>query len=677
MNRFPKLFEPLKVNNHFTMKNRIACAPMAFALIACDPEACEKSFRKLEAPARGGDAMVSVGELDINFTDAIRIPLPPVDLSEEGSYAENQVGEYARRIHRHDAIALCEICHPGAEKMPFDETQEAIGPNDEIRPNGVHVRAMNEEDMQRITGDFVAAAQFVKRCGFDGVVIHGGHGFLFTQFLSSAYNKRTDEYGGSLENRARFPIRILKAIREAMGKEFIIELRITGDDCYTDERHGVTPEETGLFAHMLEGIVDLIQISAGIYYDAIRTHQFTSMFVPHGVNAPISAVVKEYTTLPVGVVGGINSPELMEEILENGEADYIVLGRQSLADPELANKAMRGEEARIRRCLRCFKCFPGSPEEGYTDLPFTSTELAAHVGACTVNPLANLPFDPMQLPPAAEKKRVLVVGGGIAGLQAAITACDRGHEVILAEKSGQLGGLLFFTDTDVDKPDLRNFKNMMAAEVERRDIKILLNTEVTPADLPDFEVEELIIATGSLPSCPPIPGIEKAVQSLEIYRGTAEAGRRVIMLGGGLVGAEQGLHLAKTGHEVTVVEMLPRVANDSYGMYREALALEMEKAGMILYENTRCLEVGEGWLRAALPDGTEIKLEADTVLYALGMRSVPCQELADAAGDIPVQIIGDAVRPGKVDGATRGGYLAGIKVGMEEAFRAWIGSMPG
>ena len=668
MSKFPHLFEPLKINDKYTMKNRITSAPMAFALIACDPEASEKSFRKLEAPARGGDAIVSVGELDVNFKDAVRIPLPPVDFTEENSYPVQRVGEYARRIHKHGAIALLELCHCGAEKMPFDETQEAIGPNDEVRPSGVHVRAMTKDDMDRITNDFVICSKFAKNAGYDGIVIHGGHGFIFTQFLSATYNKRTDEYGGSLENRSRFPIQILKAIRDAMGKDFIIELRLSGDDLYRDERHGVTPEETGMFAHMLEGIVDLIQISVGIYYDAIETHQFSSMFVPHGVNRSISAVVKQYTSLPVGVIGGINSPEQMEEIIATGQADYISLGRQSLADPQLANKAMNGEEDRIRRCLRCFKCFPGSPEEGYTDLPFTSNELARHVGACTINPLANLPFDPWELKPATASRKVLVVGGGVAGMQAAMTAADRGHKVILAEESGKLGGLLFFTDVDTDKPDLRNFKDMMIREVECRDIDVRLNTKVTPELLKEIAPDELIIATGSLPSHPPIPGIENAVQSLEAYKGTVVPGKNVIMIGGGLIGAEQGLFLAKTGHHVTVVEMLPRVANEAYGMYREALAREIAKEGMELYENTRCLEIGKDYVKVQLPDGQEKTLHGDTVLYALGMKAVPTQELADAAkaAGIRVQVIGDAIKPGKVDQATRTGYLAAVSIAAAE-----------
>lgn len=659
MCKYPHLFKPLKINDKFTFKNRIESAPMAFGLIALDPDAADKSFRKLESIARGGNACVAVGEIDVNFRDAVRIPLPPVDFSQTEGYAVDRVGEYARRIHKHGAIAICELCHPGAEKMPFGPGEEAIGPNDEIRPNGVHVRAMNEEDMERIADDFVTCCKFLQNAGYDGTVIHGGHGFLFTQFLSPDYNKRTDMYGGSLENRARFPIMILKKIREAMGPDFIIELRISGDDGYEG---GVTPEETGMFCRMIEGIVDSVQVSAGIYYDAIATHQFTSMFVPHGYNRSISKVVKQYTSLPIGVVGGINDPDMMEEIIAKGEADYIVLGRQSLADPELANKAQNGQEDTIRRCLRCFKCFPGSPEEGYDDLPFTSNELAKIVGACTINPLANLPFDHYELPDAKSSKKVLIIGGGPAGMEAAIRASDRGHKVTLCEKEAFLGGMLFFTDVDSDKPDLKNFKDLLIREVGKRNIEVKLNTAVDAEFIKAMAPEHIIIATGAVPVTLPIPGIEKAHQSLEAYRGNMVPGKRVVMVGGGLIGAEQGLFLAKTGHEVTVVEMLPRVANESYGMYREALAREMEKDKMTLLENTRCLEIGENFVRVLLPNGEEKTIEADTVLYALGMKSRSIEELKAAAGDIPVAVIGDAIAPGKVDQATRSAYMAAIEI---------------
>lgn len=659
MSKFEKLLEPMKINK-FTYRNRIESAPMAFGLIALDPEAAEKSFRKLESVARGGDSCVVVGEIDVNFKDAVRIPLPAIDFTETSGHVVDRIGEYARRIHKHGAVALAELCHAGAEKMPFGPDQEAIGPNEEVRPNGVKVRAMTKEDMDRIAADFVTCSKFLKAAGYDGVLIHGGHGFIFTQYLSSTYNKRTDEYGGCLENRAKFPIQILKAIRDAMGPDFIIELRITGDDGY--DEGGVTPEETGKFLHMLEGIIDYAQISAGIYYDAIETHQFTSMYVEHGCNAKISKIVKQYTSMPVGVVGGINSPEQMEQIIEDGMADFIVLGRQSLADPNLANKVKEGKTDSIRRCLRCFKCFPGSPEEGYKDLPFTSNELAKAVGSCTINPLANLPFDPYELEPAKASKKVLVIGGGVAGMQAAMTACDRGHKVILVEKESKLGGLLYFTDVDTDKPDLKNFKNLMIHEVESRNIDIRLNTAATPEMIKEIKPDEIIIAAGSVPSTAPIKGIENAVQALEVYKGNVVPGKKVLFVGGGLIGAEEGLFLAKTGHEVTVVEMLPRVANEAYGMYREALAREMKKENMKLYENTKCLEIGKNYVKVELPDGNVKTLEADTVLYALGMKSVKVDDLKAAAGDIPVTVIGDAIKPGKVDQATRTGYLAGIGI---------------
>jgi 2,4-dienoyl-CoA reductase-like NADH-dependent reductase (Old Yellow Enzyme family)/thioredoxin reductase len=658
MTKFNHLFSPLPVGG-FTYRNRIESAPMAFALIACNPEAAEKSFRKLEAPARGGYACVAVGELDVNFRDAIRIPLPEVDFTQTDGYVVEKVGEYAKRIKRHGAIAICELMHAGAEKTPFGSDQEAIGPNNEIRPNGTRVRAMTKDDMERITGDFITCARFVKNCGYDGVLIHGGHGFLFTQFLSAAYNKRGDEYGGSLENRTRFPIMILKAIREAMGPDFLIELRVSGSDGYG----GITPHETGKFIAMLDGIIDSVQISSGIYYDAVVTRQFSSMYVEHGYNAGLSAIVKKYTKLPVGVVGGINSPEQMEKIIAEGKADYVVLGRQSLADPEIANKAKEGKEELIRRCIRCFKCFPGSPEEGYKDLPFTSMELAKIVGYCSINPLANLPFDPYTLPPPKVLKKVLIIGGGPAGMQAAITASDRGHNVVLAEKGDRLGGLLFFTDQEQDKIDLKNFKNVLIREVKIRDIEVLINTKGDANLIALIKPDHIIIATGSEPITPEIQGIEYAHQSLEVYRGNIICGKKIIMVGGGLIGSEQGLHLAKRGHDVTIVEMLPRIADESYGMYREALVHEIAKENIHVMENTKCLEIGRNYVKVLLPDGGEKCLYADTILYALGMKSSLFDDIKTAAGDIPVDIIGDAIKPGKVDQAISSAYNASVNIG--------------
>ena len=644
--KFEHLFQPMQVGN-VTYRNRIVSAPMAFGLVVQNPEARDFTYRKLEGPARGGNACVIVGETDVNFVDAVRIPgFRPFDFAkpEEDMETFNAVGEYARRIKKHGAVALAELVHCGKEKVPFTPEQEAIGPVETTNLAGVKVRAMNEDDMARIAKDFAVAATYMQKAGFDGILIHGGHGFIFTQFLSPLMNTRTDGYGGSLENRAKFPLQILKAVREAVGPDFLVELRIDGTDHMPG---GITPEETGEFIAMAEPYITSVHVTCGIYEESVKSGTESSMFHPHGLNIDNAAIIKKYTKLPVGAVGGINSPEMCDQAIADGKVDFVILGRQMLADPEFANKAKCGNEDQIRRCLRCYKCFPGSPEEGYDDLPFTSEELALYVGHCTINPLAHLPFDPDALAPASKCETVLIVGGGAAGLQAAITASDRGQKVILAEQASYLGGLLRFTDVDVDKPDLRNFKNLLVREVERRNVDVRLNTTVTPENIGDFGADAVIFATGSLPSRPPVPGIENAWQAMDMYDGKVKPGHKIVMVGGGLVGCEAGLHLQKSGHEVTVIELLDRLANEAFGMYREALIWEMEKNNMGMMPKTRCLEITPNSVKVENADGIQT-LEADTVIFALGMKT---------------WVIGDAIHPGKVDQATRSAYLAAIEIG--------------
>ena len=668
---FTHLLSPMKVGNK-VYKNRIVSAPMAFSLVAQNPMAAEVSYRKLEGPAKGGNACVILGETDVNFRDAVRIPgFKPFDFAkpEEDMATFKAVKTYADRIKKHDCIALAELVHCGKEKVPFNDQQEAIGPVDCVNSAGVPVRAMTKDDMDRIANDFAVAAVYMQKAGFDGILVHGGHGFIFTQYLSPLMNTRTDEYGGSLENRAKFPIQICKAIREAVGPDFLFELRIDGTD---HQPGGITPEETGEFIRMVEQYITSVHVTCGIYEESVKSGTESSMFHEHGLNIGPASIIKKYTSLPVGAVGGINSPEQVDQAIADGKIDFAIFGRQMLADPDFAQKCMNGDEAQIRRCLRCYKCFPGSPEEGYDDLPFTSEQLAVYVGHCTINPMAHLPFDIEQLP-AAEKgsQKVLIVGGGIAGIQAAITAAERGHKVTLAEKSDKLGGLLYFTDVDFDKPDLRNFKDMMIREVKRHDVEILMNTEVTPEFVKEFAPDAVILATGSVPACPPIKGIEHAHQAMAVYDGTCEPGKKVVMIGGGLVGCETGLYLQKTGHDVTVVEMLDRVANESFGMYREALVWEMEKNDMTMLPKTKCLEITPNSVKIENADGVQ-ELKADTVLYALGMKSVDYSALKEAAGEAEVFVIGDAIHPGKVDQCTRTGYIAALKVGASEESVAYI-----
>ena len=254
-------------------------------------------------------------------------------------------------------------------------------PGQFTKPNGVRVEALDKEGMDRIAGDFATAAKFMIKAGFDGIIVHAGHGFLFTQFLSPLTNTRTDEYGGTLQNRAKFPIQIMKAIREAIGPDKILDIRVSGEDGVPG---GITAHDTGEFCRMLDGIIDSVHVSGGLYYDPVKTHQFSSMYHPHGVNVEAASIIKKYVNVPVGVIGGINSPEQSEEIIASGKADYVILGRQMIADPDFPKKTAEGRAHMIRRCVRCYTCFPGSPEEGYTDLKMDSEELMAKAGYCAI-----------------------------------------------------------------------------------------------------------------------------------------------------------------------------------------------------------------------------------------------------------------------------------------------------
>jgi 2,4-dienoyl-CoA reductase-like NADH-dependent reductase (Old Yellow Enzyme family) len=657
--QYRHLFRPLELSGHHTAKNRIMCAPMVFGAVVQYAEAAPRAYRKVEAAAKGGAGVVCVGETSVNSTDAERIPFDPVDFTRPSGKHFEAIGHYAEVIKKHGAIALIELSHAGGEKDPLPGEADPWGPTGFIRKDGQRVQEMDRAMMKKVRDDFATAAVFMKEAGFDGVLVHAGHGWLLSQFLSPLWNKRADEYGGSLENRARFPIEVFRAIRDATGPAFLLQARVSGRDGVPG---GIEAGEVGRFVHLLEGIVDSIHVSNGLYNDPVATYQFSSMYAPHGCNVDLAATIKSCTTMPIGVVGGINSPELAEEILAQGKADYVVMGRQMIADPELPNKAQAGREREIRRCLRCFKCFPGSPEAGYDTQPDDGEPMFMKVGSCAINPKANLPVAVDDMPKPAASRKVLVVGGGCAGMQAAITAADRGHKVTLVEQSSELGGILKFADIDVNKQDLCAFKDVLVYEVGLRDITVRLDTRADAALVAEERPDHAILAVGSAPLVPPISGIEHAVQALRVYDPGAVLGERIVMVGGGLVGCETGLHLAKTGHAVTVVEMLGRVANESFGMYREALLLEMEQAGVTALTNTTCVGITPTGIRVRRSDGAESSLEADTVVYSLGMCPNSTSELETALGAIPFAKIGDCVRAAKVDAAIKEGFLAAMNI---------------
>ena len=423
---YPNLCKPLKVGN-LTFRNRMVSAPMGATDITAEGTPGLRTQGFYEARAKGGAAAVTVSELVVHpETDGSQ--MLHLSLATPGQLGA--LAYVADAIKRHGAIASIELSHSGqyAGTYMVDKKKKADlcqwGPSDGVRPDGLPVRALSVEQIEDIAAAYANAAVLARRAGFQMCMVHAGHGWLINQFLSPYFNRRTDEYGGSLENRLRFARQILTAIREATGPGFPIELRMSGSELFDG---GYDIEEGCRIAQGLEDLVDLIHVSAGSYQFGFSiTHP--SMFREHGCNVPLAAQIKQHVSVPVIAIGGLSDPAQMEQIVASGQADAVAMARALLADPELPNKVMANRGDEVVKCLRCFVCM--------AERPVTQTR------RCAVNPLIGREFEGLTVTPTARPKRVLVAGGGIAGMKAAHTAALRGHDVTLCEASDELGGIL-------------------------------------------------------------------------------------------------------------------------------------------------------------------------------------------------------------------------------------------
>lgn len=670
MSDYKYLESPVKIRGK-VYKNRLIAAPTLFAhSVFFLPQIAENVYRMVENRAKGGFAAVSTGELPVNNEEGTTLFMErSINMTDYNGEDFKMIKEYADRIKKHGALAYLEFSHEGSRaetKPPF----VPWGPDAFVREDGVQVHALNEEMMQKICDDFRTVASLAKACGFDGVLMHGGHGFNVQQFVSPWTNHRTDEYGGSMENRARFPKRLFNAVREGIGEDMILEFRFSAEDGVPG---GMTIDDTVAFCKEIDGLVDIIHVSNGLKWAGNITQTFSDFFDVHGVNVEHAVKVKAAVTKSkVAVIGGINDPQQADDVIREGKADFIEMGRQGFADPEFPNKAFSGHADSIRRCVRCFNCYPGFCEhatdvplfeKGYSMEDFMKIYSPAAMGRCAINPNSGFGWYEDRQPKPQGSRKVLIVGGGVSGLQAAITAEERGHKVTLVEKSGVLGGTLNFTDDDEDKFDLRNFKNLLIREAKASGADIRLNTECNLALIEQLKPDEIIIAVGASPVKPPIPGIDKAMSALDAYNNMDKIGKNVVLAGGGLVGCEVGLHLARHGHDVLVVDMLGMMAYETFGFYRNALLDEMDKRNIKQMLNTKVLEFTDHGLRVE-HDGQEQIIAADTLIYSMGMKAntALAERIKTMAGDIPVHIVGDCMKAGKVADAVHCGYEAAIAI---------------
>ncbi len=656
---FEHFLSPLTIRGK-RWKNRSVAAPMGMVEIE-NGHLSEHAKYFLDFYAQGDVAEYIVGETDVNV-EGSRAPRERYRSIQEPDMM-NGLTECAARIHSHGALAMLELSHCGATKLA-EPGALIMGPMEYVRASdGAHIHAMTEEDIARTVSDFAASARTLKRCGFDGAVIHAGHEWLPHQFLSPRTNQRTDRFGGSVENRVRFLVMIMDGIRHFCGEDFIIECRLSGSENTTG---GYSMEEMCQTAQILAQHCDIIQVSAGLYYNPVDTLMMSSMFDPHGCNLSVAAEIKKRVNIAVSVVGGFNDPALCEQAVAEGQTDLIVMGRQRLADPQFVKKCEEGRADEIRRCIRCTRCFPGPMEHVLSELTMSSggmEDFMEQLSRCTVNPAYKHGALESFLP-AKKSKRVLIVGGGCAGMQAAITASKRGHQVILIEKEKRLGGILNFAWDDAVKQDLANLVKSMETELTRLPVEVHLNTSFTEELLSRESIDAVIVAVGSRPTTRNIPGMESdhVMNAIDAYRPDTAFGNSVVVLGGGQTGCETAIHIAQIGCNVTLVAKHERLCPDAYRLHGIKLRSLLKELECTVLYNTVCQEIRPEGVLIQRHDGTQKCLPADTVVNALGMEPAFCQTISSACEGLEFYSIGDCVKARTVCEALEEAYLTAIKL---------------
>lgn len=645
--KFPHLSSPITIGR-VTFRNRMFSAPMGGTDITNDGCIGPKSTAFYELRGKGGAAAVTVSECMVHpKTDgshAYHLDTTILNSLAAATYT-------ADAIHRHGAVPSLELSHSGmyAGTYMTDKTKQhemhQWGACDTVRADGVKVKALSEEMIREIVEAYGQTAALAKRAGFGMIMIHGGHGWLLNQFLSPYFNKRTDKYGGSLENRCRLAKEVLQSVREAVGPGFPIEFRMSGSELFEG---GYDLEEGVRIAQELESYIDLLHVSAGTYQRGFGdTHP--SMFKEHGCNVYLAAEIKKHVSIPVATIGALNDPEQMEEIIASGKADVVYMARALLADPFLPRKIMENRDDEIVKCLRCFTCM--------AERAATSTR------RCTVNPLIGREIEGDEVMPAAVKKKVLVAGGGPGGLYAAYTAARRGHQVILCEKEAELGGILKSEQALPFKHEMYELTGTYEKFARNAGVEIRLNTEVT-AELAEKEnADALIVAVGSTPLVPPIPGLdgENVVIVNDYYKQKEKVTDKVVVFGGGLAGCECAIHLGMEGKEVHLVEMRKELAPDANVRHRPLLLKEINKY-VTVHTGCRGVEVTKEGIICETEDKEQILVPGTSVICALGQRSRTdvVEMLRDCAPYVAV--IGDAGKVSTITNAVYEGYHVALDI---------------
>ena len=670
--RYKHVFEPISIRG-IDFKNRVFLAPTTPTLSTPDGYVTRELVDWLRMFARGGATTLCLGNCSIDRAESFD---QSYQLDLGGDEFVYGLALYADMCKQFGCHASLEINHAGEGTLMTGDiaySSSSFISDDEIlrarRKNREPVATieMSKEKINEVVEMFGRAAGRMKRAGMDIVMVHGGHGNLISQFTSPLFNHRTDEYGGSTENRARFAIEVCDSIREHCGDDFVIEYRCSGDE---EAVGSMRIDETIELAGFLKPHIDILHVSAGLHSDPYGAHQYyrnwcQNYLMDRCYNAHYARDIKEaHPDLLVSTVGSITSIDYAEEIIANGWADIVSMCRPLMADPEMPNKYAANRPEDRRPCLRCDFC----SKHLRTPKPMF----------CAVNPIATMTSELRDgvVPTARIRKKVAVVGGGPGGIQAMETLIDRGHAVTLYEKSGSLGGNVIRGAEPPFKVDMKDYLEWLrhtAAQCAGKGARILLNTEATKDMLDLEEYDAIVIAAGADPIVPAdISGIGKphVKWAPDALTDASGLGERVVVVGGGGVGFESALECADRGVDVTLIEMLDEVRakaslNDSAGnVSRELLSIFADRGIPVLYD-TKLVEVRDGGVIVEnTASGERSELPADTVLLAVGMkaRRGVVDELRRCAPECDVHIVGDCRKAGTISDAVNQAFQACLHI---------------
>jgi 2,4-dienoyl-CoA reductase-like NADH-dependent reductase (Old Yellow Enzyme family)/thioredoxin reductase len=633
--KLEKLFEPVKIGK-LELKNRIVMPALNTKFATEWGAVSDRMIEYYEARARGGVGLIVIENTCIDWPVG-KAGTNPVR-ADEWKFVQG-LHDLAEAVHPYGTKIATQLQHTGRQgsSMASAEGQELVAPSAiPCLPTGAEMpRELTVEEIEGLIAKFVFGAAITRTAGFDAVEIQAGHGYLINQFMSPYSNKRTDEYGGDVEGRMRFALRIVEGVRATVGPDFPIIVRISGDE-FVDG--GLTLEDMKLIAQRLELVgVDALSVSAGIYeaqpwYSKI----FPAMGMPEGCNVPLAEEIKKVTHAPVIVAGKLGDPVLAEQVVEGGKADLIAVGRGLLADPEWARKALEGRIEDICPCIYCNEGCAGSISNFWRV-------------ACVVNPALGREKE-YRIGPARNRKKVLVVGGGPGGMEAARVAALRGHDVTLHEKESRLGGQLIAASVPGFKKPIKDLVQYLEAQVRRAGVTVELGKESTPASVKEQAPDVVILATGATHSVPDMPGVgaEDVATASQILLGEKTAGDRVVVVGGGQVGSEVAWYLAEQGKKVTIVEMTFGVALDVNLFSRFYLLDRLGQLGVETLAMTTVEEITGAGVVTVDTGGNRQAVQADTVVIATGFKC--CDGLAQGLrGQVSeVYTIGSCVKPGKI-----------------------------